>query len=33
MIALQGYTAQSVKAKIVSAKWALRIKDKFIARW
>ena len=33
MIALQKYTAQQVKAKIVSEKWGLRIKDKFLGRW
>lgn len=31
--ALSSYTAQSVKAKLVTAKWGMRIKDKFLARW
>ena len=33
MLALQDYTARQLRAKIVTAKWALRTKDKFLTRW
>lgn len=33
VIALQNFSAMSVKARIVSAKWDLRTKDKFMAVW
>lgn len=33
MVALQAYTARQMRAKIVSEKWALRTKNKFLCRW
>ena len=33
VIALQNFSAMSVKARIVSAKWDLRTKDKLMAVW
>ena len=33
MLALRDYTTKSYKGRMVAAKWGMRIKDKFLARW
>ena len=33
MIALRNHTARSMRAKVVTEKWNLRMKDKYLDRW
>lgn len=33
VLALRSHTARALRGKLMAAKWGLRIKDKFLARW